>query len=198
METPGDMQDTQQPTLCVTGCGFFANCGSGGMCSKCFRETQAAEQAQQRATESMVKAASAAALDSSVAAAAPAAAASSQRPVPPPAETTPDTAMLESSSPATAAAAPASSAAAAAAAAPDATPEAAAPTPAAACKTPTRCQQCRKKVGLTGFTCKCGLLFCGQHRYAEAHECSFDYKTTQREKLAAANPVVQAAKVERI
>jgi predicted nucleic acid binding AN1-type Zn finger protein len=65
-------------------------------------------------------------------------------------------------------------------------------------KVSTRCNKCRKKVGLTGFKCKCGLLFCGQHRYAEAHDCGFDYKTTQREKLAAANPVVQAAKMERI
>jgi hypothetical protein len=65
-------------------------------------------------------------------------------------------------------------------------------------KVATRCNQCRKKVGLTGFKCKCGLLFCGQHRYAEAHDCGFDYKTTQREKLAAANPLVQAAKIERI
>lgn len=77
-------------------------------------------------------------------------------------------------------------------------PAVAAAAPASAQKTSTRCQQCRKKVGLTGFKCKCGLLFCGQHRYAEAHECAFDYKTSQREKLAAANPVVQAAKVERI
>lgn len=65
-------------------------------------------------------------------------------------------------------------------------------------KVSTRCNKCRKKVGLTGFKCKCGLLFCGQHRYAEAHDCGFDYKTSQREKLAAANPLVQAAKVERI
>lgn len=61
-----------------------------------------------------------------------------------------------------------------------------------------RCQQCRKKVGLTGFKCKCGMLFCGQHRYAEAHNCSFDYKSAEREKLAANNPLVQASKVERI
>lgn len=67
--------------------------------------------------------------------------------------------------------------------------------PAAPCCRPRRC---RKKVGLTGFKCRCGQLFCGTHRYAEAHDCSFDYKTMQREKLAAANPVVQAAKVERI
>ena len=27
-----------------------------------------------------------------------------------------------------------------------------------------RCQECRKKVGLTGFPCRCGGLFCGLHR----------------------------------
>ncbi|KIZ05931.1 hypothetical protein MNEG_2023 [Monoraphidium neglectum] len=38
-----------------------------------------------------------------------------------------------------------------------------------------------------------------QHRYAEAHSCTFeDYKTAEREKLAANNPLVQASKVERI
>lgn len=61
-----------------------------------------------------------------------------------------------------------------------------------------RCQQCRKKVGLTGFKCKCGMLFCGQHRYAEAHNCTFDYKSVERERLAANNPLVQASKVQRI
>lgn len=72
--------------------------------------------------------------------------------------------------------------------------------PESATKLSTRCQVCRKKVGLTGFKCRCSpcAVFCGQHRYAEAHDCSFDYKGMQREKLAAANPVVQASKVERI
>lgn len=41
-------------------------------------------------------------------------------------------------------------------------------------------------------------MFCSSHRYAEAHDCGFDYKALQRERLAAANPVVQAAKVDRI
>lgn len=64
----------------------------------------------------------------------------------------------------------------------------------------TRCQVCRKKVGLTGFKCKCSpdAVFCGTHRYAEAHECCFDYKAAAAKKIAAANPVVQAAKVEKI
>lgn len=66
------------------------------------------------------------------------------------------------------------------------------------CKAPTRCLECKKKVGLTGFKCKCGNLYCGQHRYAESHNCPFDYKTQQRQKLAESNPVVQASKVQRI
>ena len=41
------------------------------------------------------------------------------------------------------------------------------------------------------------MLFCGSHRYAEAHNCSFDYKSVQRAKLAEANPLVQASKVQR-
>lgn len=65
-------------------------------------------------------------------------------------------------------------------------------------KAPTRCLECRKKVGLTGFRCKCGNLYCGSHRYAESHSCTFDYKTLQRQKLAESNPVVQASKVQRI
>jgi len=49
-----------------------------------------------------------------------------------------------------------------------------------------------------GFVCKCGQTFCGSHRYAEAHACTFDYKTTARERLAENNPLVQAAKVNKI
>ncbi len=54
------------------------------------------------------------------------------------------------------------------------------------------------QVGLTGFTCKCGGLFCGQHRYAEAHACPFDYKGAHAAKLAVNNPVVQASKIQKI
>ena len=30
-----------------------------------------------------------------------------------------------------------------------------------------RCWGCKKKVGLTGFECRCGYVFCGTHRYAD-------------------------------
>ncbi|EXB37942.1 Zinc finger A20 and AN1 domain-containing stress-associated protein 9 [Morus notabilis] len=42
-----------------------------------------------------------------------------------------------------------------------------------------RCKSCNKKVGLTGFRCRCGNLFCGRHRLPEAHACNVDYKTVR-------------------
>lgn len=60
-----------------------------------------------------------------------------------------------------------------------------------------RCFSCSKKVGLTGFKCRCGYIFCGPHRLAEAHSCDYDYKASGREHLAKANPLVQADRVQR-
>ncbi|XP_077226196.1 zinc finger A20 and AN1 domain-containing stress-associated protein 6-like [Tasmannia lanceolata] len=66
-------------------------------------------------------------------------------------------------------------------------------------KPPTnRCMTCQKRVGLTGFKCRCGGTFCSVHRYSEKHECSFDYRSAGRDAIAKANPVVKAEKVEKI
>ncbi|XP_051124387.1 zinc finger A20 and AN1 domain-containing stress-associated protein 5-like [Andrographis paniculata] len=61
-----------------------------------------------------------------------------------------------------------------------------------------RCSCCRRKVGLTGFRCRCGELFCGEHRYSDRHDCSYDYKTAGRELIARENPLVKAAKIVKI
>ncbi|XP_072972464.1 zinc finger AN1 domain-containing stress-associated protein 15-like [Typha angustifolia] len=61
-----------------------------------------------------------------------------------------------------------------------------------------RCSSCKKKVGLTGFRCRCGELFCGRHRYSDIHDCSFDYKAAGREEILKNNPVVRAAKIIKI
>ncbi|KAK4476390.1 hypothetical protein RD792_015541 [Penstemon davidsonii] len=61
-----------------------------------------------------------------------------------------------------------------------------------------RCYGCRRKVGLTGFRCRCGDLFCADHRYSDRHDCSYDYKTVGRETIARENPVVKAAKIVKI
>jgi len=60
-----------------------------------------------------------------------------------------------------------------------------------------RCWTCNKKVGLTGFTCRCEYVFCSTHRYADEHKCTFDYKKMGREVLAKANPTVAADKLGR-
>ncbi|XP_020112264.1 zinc finger AN1 domain-containing stress-associated protein 15-like [Ananas comosus] len=65
-------------------------------------------------------------------------------------------------------------------------------------KSINRCLICRKKVGLTAFRCRCGDLFCGRHRYSDAHDCSFDYKAAGREEIARNNPVIRASKIIKI
>ncbi|KAL4182565.1 hypothetical protein AMTRI_Chr11g93920 [Amborella trichopoda] len=64
--------------------------------------------------------------------------------------------------------------------------------------TPNRCSCCRRRVGLTGFKCRCGMTFCSTHRYPEQHACSFDFKAAGREAIARANPVVKAEKLDKI
>ncbi|KAK2380105.1 A20/AN1 zinc finger family protein [Trifolium repens] len=63
---------------------------------------------------------------------------------------------------------------------------------------PNRCGTCRRRVGLTGFKCRCGMTLCGSHRYPEMHECGFDFKGMGREMIAKANPVVKGEKLNKI
>eukprot|EP00250_Pteridium_aquilinum_P010771 c19618_g1_i1 orf=273-785(+) len=63
---------------------------------------------------------------------------------------------------------------------------------------PNRCYTCKKRVGLTGFKCKCGNQFCSLHRYHDKHNCSFDYRAAARDAIARANPVVKADKIDKI
>jgi hypothetical protein len=39
-----------------------------------------------------------------------------------------------------------------------------------------RCEQCRKKLGLQEYKCKCGKIFCITHLHAEEHNCRFNYR----------------------
>ncbi|XP_043912294.1 AN1-type zinc finger protein 4 [Protopterus annectens] len=61
------------------------------------------------------------------------------------------------------------------------------------------CFLCGKKTGLTtGYECRCGNNFCAVHRYAETHDCTFDYKAAGRKYLQEANPVISAPKLPKI
>jgi predicted nucleic acid binding AN1-type Zn finger protein len=56
----------------------------------------------------------------------------------------------------------------------------------------SRCNSCNKKVGLLGFRCRCGQVFCGNHRMPEFHACDFDYSTYE------ANPHVALIKADKL
>ncbi|CDP20562.1 unnamed protein product [Coffea canephora] len=60
------------------------------------------------------------------------------------------------------------------------------------------CTGCRRKLGLMGFRCRCGDMFCSEHRYSDRHDCSYDYKTAGREAIARENPVVKAPKILKV
>eukprot|EP00798_Chlamydomonas_sp_ICE-L_P016990 gene16990-23263_t len=178
------------PQLCQKGCGFFQN-GGGLYCSKCAKEVSQQEE-KQRATEiatsNSANSLAASLKASQAAAAAPALATASL--IAAVAAAAPPTVTLDS--------APSAIPAASIALAEALSSATASSSPAAPPPNPNRCFQCRKKVGLTGFKCKCEHVFCGSHRLAECHECPYDYKTVQRAQLAEANPVIQAAKVQKI
>ncbi|KAG2464679.1 ZFAN5 protein, partial [Polypterus senegalus] len=65
-------------------------------------------------------------------------------------------------------------------------------------KKKNRCFTCRKKLGLTGFDCRCGNFFCGIHRYSDKHSCPYDYKTEAAEKIRKENPIVVAEKIQKL
>ncbi|XP_046982551.1 zinc finger A20 and AN1 domain-containing stress-associated protein 9-like [Schistocerca americana] len=65
-------------------------------------------------------------------------------------------------------------------------------------KNVNRCAVCNRKVGLTGFLCRCGGLFCAVHRYSDKHQCTFDYREMGAEEIRRNNPVVVGEKVKKI
>lgn len=65
-------------------------------------------------------------------------------------------------------------------------------------KTKNRCASCRKKVGLTGFDCRCGGLYCAVHRYSDKHNCTFNYRETGAQEIRRNNPVVVSEKIKKI
>ena len=58
--------------------------------------------------------------------------------------------------------------------------------------------ECRKKIKLMGFDCKCKLRFCISHLPAEVHNCTYDYKSEGQNRLKETNQPIVPTKVPKI
>merc|ERR1719232_1258151 len=143
------------PTFCKNGCGFYAASGNEGLCSVCYKEAVKKKQAPPTNMPASFSSTASSSLQSlsnkeEAASATPTAHAleTAQPTVP---------VVRPQTEPEVGESAEASGAAAASAGGDEAGGHVG-----------------KKKVGLTGFTCRCGGLFCSIHRYSDKHECKFD------------------------
>ena len=61
-----------------------------------------------------------------------------------------------------------------------------------------RCGSCNKKLGLMPFSCRCGGLYCVEHRADVAHNCSFDYQEEHRKALGEHLVKVVGQKLDKV
>ncbi|XP_072554370.1 AN1-type zinc finger protein 6-like isoform X1 [Paramormyrops kingsleyae] len=205
-----ETNQTQGPMLCTTGCGFYGNPRTNGMCSVCYKDYLQRQNSSGRVSPSASSGVSALGeslatprTDSGVLVLAPASPSatatletSSSQNLLSQASVThseeddstgdkarPKTDHLQASVPENTERGSA---------------EGQEPSPDRPKQKRNRCSMCRKKVGLTGFDCRCGNMFCGIHRYSDMHGCTFDYKADGAERIRKDNPVVVGEKIQKI
>lgn len=53
-----------------------------------------------------------------------------------------------------------------------------------------RCWKCNRKIGFSGYECRCGYIYCSLHRYAHEHDCRVDHTRRYKEQLSRNNQKV--------
>lgn len=61
-----------------------------------------------------------------------------------------------------------------------------------------RCKNCKVKLKLMVFTCKCNHNFCIGCLQPEKHNCTYDFKTEGKKRIEEKNPIVINSKVPTI
>lgn len=173
------------PTLCSNGCGFFSSVDSKGLCSVCFKETLKKETSTS-STQTQPQTSEASTSTSTTSK-------SDLQQEPTLSESTVAVETEESKSEISTEVTVQASASASTGTEDDRDE----PVPAKKPKK-SRCLTCKKKLGLTGFTCRCGDLFCSLHRYSDMHNCTFDYSAMGKKEIRENNPVIVAQKVAKI
>lgn len=179
------MEGSQNQRQCQAGCGFFGSPATDGLCSVCYKEVVKKKQQPPTGSLKVPSPQRATAAVESI----PSPISFLQQSQKPSEEKAP----TDEAKPSTVAEAIGTGSAA--------TPESASNVESPASDTKkksNRCASCRKKVGLTGFECRCGGLYCSTHRYSDKHNCSFDYRQLGAEEIRKNNPVVVSEKINKI
>ncbi|XP_043933904.1 AN1-type zinc finger protein 6 isoform X4 [Protopterus annectens] len=168
---------SQAPMLCSTGCGFYGNPRTNGMCSVCYKEHLQRQNNNGRVSPS------ASALSS----------VGESLPVQCTEDSTPEVQSSTSTLVPTSSSSTESS-------------SSSVPSQSSVSQTveeshvqsTTEGTTITKTEELQGFECRCGNVFCGTHRYSDKHNCSYDYKADAAEKIRKENPVVVGEKIQKI
>uniref|UniRef100_A0A5K3EFL6 AN1-type domain-containing protein n=1 Tax=Mesocestoides corti TaxID=53468 RepID=A0A5K3EFL6_MESCO len=164
------------PHLCRNGCGFYGSPNFDGLCSKCHRDTQVASEVAKPAARILTPSSAVPHPDTSSVASV--------------AKPKSDTKADENSS----SSCSLTSSVGTDTGATSVTSTTNEPAP----RKCLRCMTCNKRVGLTGFTCRCGGLFCTVHRYSDTHDCAFNYRESGQADIRKANPQVICSKINKI